>query len=523
VTVTPFSDLHRAAQVYLNQGRFLEAQRACEELIARDPRHADSFFLLGMAEDARGAVTKAADHVATAVDLSPNAEYLAHFARILSRLQRNEAALDAATRAAGLDPREPLTLDTIGCVHSRLGRHETAIGFFTRAVAADPRHVEFRFNLAASLGFLGRFDEAEAHYEEILAAAPLFVKAHTALSLLRKQTPEHNHIPRLRKVLENAPPALHLHIHYALAKELEDTGDHPATFTHLEAAGALRKRELGYKADFDKAIFAALRERFTHGPRHVTGHNSDAPIFVVGMPRTGTTLVDRIISSHPDVTSAGELQTFPLSVKRLTQSPSRFVLDADTILRSRTIDAAALGKLYLEDSRNQRAESGRFVDKMPLNFLYAGFIAEALPHAKIVCLRRNPMDTVWSNFKHLFATNFSYYNYSYDLRDTAAYYLEFDALMAHWAKVMPGRVLEVRYEDIVDDLEGQARRIITHLDLPWADSCLNFHENDSAVATPSAAQVRRPIYKEAVGRWRRYADQLQPVSAFFAANGISTD
>ena len=199
------------------------------------------------------------------------------------------------------------------------------------------------------------------------------------------------------------------------------------------------------------------------------------------------------------------------------------MLDAETVALSRAIDPKTLGKLYIEETLTHRADSPRFVDKMPLNFLYAGFIAEALPNAKIVCLRRNPMDTCWSNFKHLFATNFSYYNYSYDLLDTAAYYLQFDALMAHWAKVLPGRVLEVQYESLVDDLEGEARRVIAHLGLAWSPDCLNFHENDAAVATPSAAQVRRPIYKDAVGRWRRYADHLKPVAAFFAANGVSTD
>lgn len=522
MTDASFTALHKAAQVHLNQGRIAEAKRAFEQLIARDPTHADSHFLLGMVEDARGAVLNALTHVESAVAHQPKAEYVAHLGRLLSKLQRNDDAVAAAERAATLRPTDALTLDTIGCVYSRVGRHATAIEFFERAVAANPAHAEFRFNLAASLGFLGRFDDAETHYETIIKAIPHFMKAHTALALLRRQTYDRNHIARLQTLLKTASPALHLHAHYALAKELEDISDHDAVFTHLKMAGDLRKKELGYTLEFDKAIFAALRKRFAEGPRPVPGFDSDAPIFVIGMPRTGTTLVDRIISSHPEVTSAGELQTLPLLVKRLTKSTSRFVLDAATIRASSAMDAAELGRLYIAETRTHRANSPRFVDKMPLNFLYAGFIAEALPQARIVCLRRNPMDTCWSNFKHLFATNFSYYNYSYDLLDTAAYYLEFDALMAHWARVLPGRVLEVQYESLVDDLEGEARRIIAHVGLPWSPACLNFHESDAAVATPSAAQVRQPIYKDAVERWRRYADHLKPVSAFFAANGVET-
>ncbi|MBY0511061.1 MAG: sulfotransferase [Rhodospirillaceae bacterium] len=517
----PGADLHRAAQVALNQGRLAEAKRLCEQLIANDPRHADAHFLLGMSEDARGAVSDAVRYVEAAVALAPKAEYLAHLGRLLSKMKRDNDAVTAANRAAALNPTDALTLDTIGCVYSRVGRHADAIGFFERAVAGQAGHAEFRFNLAASLGFLGRFDEAERHYEAIVTAMPHVVKAHAALSALRKQTPAHNHIARLRGLLTSLPPAAHLHIHYALAKELEDIGDHDAAFAHLKAAGDSRKKELGYTIDFDKAIFAALKERFA-APAPSAGHDSDAPVFVVGMPRTGTTLVERIISSHPEVTSAGELQTLPLAVKRATQSRSRFVLDEETIRASLNIDAALLGKSYIEQTRAHRSDSRRFIDKMPLNFLYVGFIAAALPQAKIVCLRRNPMDTCWSNFKHLFATNFSYYNYSYDLMDTGAYYLEFDRLMAHWAKILPGRVLEVRYESLVDDLEGEARRLIGHLGLPWSDACLNFHENDAAVATPSAAQVRQPIYKDSVGKWRRYAGHLAPLTAFFAANGIET-
>ncbi len=473
-----------------------------------------------MAEDAGGATASAVAHVETAVALDTRAEYVAHLGRLLSKLKRADEALIAAERADALKPADALTLDTIGCIYSHVGRHETAIGFFERAITRQPANATARFNLATSLGFLGRFDEAEQHYEHLINATPHFVKAHAALAALRPQTPARNHIARLRDVLATAPANSHLHIHYALAKELEDIGDYDAAFTHLKTAGDARKRALGYSIASDESLFQAVRARFQTAPA-ASDHDSAAPIFIVGMPRTGTTLVDRIISSHPDVVSAGELQTLPLLVKRLTGTPSRVVLDADTIAASRVIDPALLGKLYIDESKAHRADALRFVDKMPLNFLYVGFIAEALPNAKIVCLRRNPMDTCWSNFKHLFATGFSYYNYSYDLLDTAAYYLQFDALMKHWAQIYPGRVLEVQYEDIVVDLEGQARQMMAYLDLPWSDACLRFHENDTAVATPSAAQVRQPVYKGAMGRWRRYAIHLAPLKDFFRDNGVA--
>jgi len=517
-----FIDQLRTAENHLNHGRFAEARALCRQVIARDSTHADAHFLLAMAEDAAGMTASAVTHAQIAAASSPRAEYFAHLGRLLSKLKRSDETLAAVTSAVDLAPTDALTLDTIGNVYSQLGRHDAAVGFFERAIAQKPEQVEFRFNLAASLGFLGRFDEAETHYEEILRTSPLFVKAHAALSALRSQTPARNHIARLRTVLAALPEAQQIHIHYALAKEYEDTSDAENTFSHLATAGAQRKRALGYSFSRDKALFDALRLRFNiAGTRN--GHEADGPIFVVGMPRTGTTLVDRILSSHPSVTSASELQTFPLLVKRLARTASSVVLDAETIAGSRNLDPAEMGARYMADSRAHHADAPRFVDKMPLNFFYVGFIAEALPRAKIVCLRRNPMDTCWSNFKNLFATGFSYYNYSYDFLDTAAYYLEFDNLMRHWQRLYPERILEVQYENLVADFLAQAQRLIAHVELPWSDDCLRFHENTAAVATASAAQVRQPLYTHAVARWRRYEQHLAPVAEFFRANGIAIE
>jgi hypothetical protein len=242
------------------------------------------------------------------------------------------------------------------------------------------------------------------------------------------------------------------------------------------------------------------------------------------MPRTGTTLVDRILSSHPDVGSAGELQAMPLAVKEAAGTSSRVVVDAETIRASLRADALALGERYMERAAPHRpAGKSHFVDKLPANMLYVGHIAQALPRARIVCLRRNPMDTVWSNFKNLFAPGSAYYFYSNDLLDTARYYARFDRLMASWQRRFPGRVLELQYEALVADQEGETRRLLDHCGLSWDAATLAFHENRAAVATPSAAQVRRPINADAVDRWRVHAEALEPVRQFFASQGIPVD
>jgi hypothetical protein len=241
------------------------------------------------------------------------------------------------------------------------------------------------------------------------------------------------------------------------------------------------------------------------------------------MPRTGTTLVDRILSSHRDVGSAGELQAMPLAVKQVTGTSSPVVIDPETIAASGSIDPTTIGDAYLVRATQYRPKGGAwFIDKLPANFLYVGHIVRALPNARIVCLRRNPMDTIWSNYKNLFASQSAYYAYSYDLMDTARYYARFDRLMALWERLYPGRVLQLSYEALVADQEGETRRLLAHCGLDWDEACLSFHENKAAVATPSAAQVRRPINADAVGRWRAYADALEPVRAWLEGQGIRT-
>jgi hypothetical protein len=209
-----------------------------------------------------------------------------------------------------------------------------------------------------------------------------------------------------------------------------------------------------------------------------------------------------------------------VALKRLARTTGRYALDPETIDAAQSLQPAQLGQLYMDNAAPYRKSARRFVDKLPLNFLYVGYIARALPDAKIVCLRRHPLDTVWSNYRHLFATNFSYYSYSYDLLDTAAYYVMFDRLMRFWQERFPGRVLEVQYEMLVEDQEAQTRRLLAHCDLPWDERCLNFHHNDAAVATPSATQVRQPMYRSALGRWRHYERYLEPARRYFVEHGI---
>jgi tetratricopeptide (TPR) repeat protein len=518
----------RQARNALANGDFARAAQIAEHVARVQPKAAEAHFVLAMALAETGHVTHALGHVQKAVDLAPdNAEYGAQWARLLIQLQRDAEARAAATRARMLATDDPLVLDTIGCVLARLGDHGEALALFARAVRAQPDNLSFRFNYASSLGFFGLTDEAATQYEAMIACDPANGLAHHGLAGLRRVTAQTQHVARIEAAIATARShADRVRLHYAAAKEHEDLGRTDAVHAHLDAANRAHKAHIGYDGQADAALFDALHAAFGRpGYFSGAGLNGAAPIFVVGLPRTGTTLVDRILGAHAHVRSLGELQAMPLAVKRLSQSPSRLILDAGTIAGAEHAEPRAVAQAYLAQAQVQAGGTGggAILDKFPLNFLYVGYIARAFPEARIVCLRRDPLDSVWSNYKHLFALASPYYGFSYDLLDCAHYYARFDALMALWRGLFPGRVLELGYEALLTDQEGQTRALLAHCGLPWDEACLAFHTAQGAVATPSAQQVRRPLNRDSVERWKAYAGPMAPVIELFRDRGIIAD
>ncbi|MEZ0496943.1 sulfotransferase [Sphingomonas sp. IW22] len=513
------------ARAALARGDLPGAADAALALTREQPSHSDGWFLLALTAAEQGQVQRALTLIEAALEWGSDAEHLAQYARLLILARRDGEAGDAARRALTAGPVDARTFDTVGCVLARLGDHEGSVAPFERAVTMAGDNPSYRYNLAAACGFTGRVAAARDHYEAILADNPGDARVHYALSILSRQTPDDAPVARLKAALAAASvPADRLRLSYALAKTHEDLGDAAAAFAYLSAANAEHRRAIGYDFAQDAAIFDAVEAAFARLLPPSPGDPDPAPIFVVGMPRTGTTLVDRILSSHRDVGSAGELQAMPLAVKQMAATRSRMVIDAQTVAAGATADPSAIAAAYLARAQHHRpAGKARFVDKLPANFLYVGHIARAFPNARIVCLRRHPMDTVWSNYKNLFASQSAYYAYSYDLIDTARYYQRFDRLMALWEQLFPGRVLQLSYEALVADQVEQTRRLLDHAGLAWDDACLSFHENRAAVATPSAAQVRRPLNADAVARWRRHEAALAPVADWFVANGIPID
>ena len=526
---------HQQAVSALQADRTQEAHQLCLQILQEDPTFADAWFICAVIAAKNGLVGKAAEIMERPLTLAPeNPEYHAEMGRLMIALHQPDRALTHAQIALQKTPTDIPVLNTLGTVFTQAGEHGPALDCYQRGIKQLERkgasstlssqwQSELYFNLAASLQFAGQFDAAEAAYEKAISLQPTLFKAHSALATLRQHTPEKNHLERLEQLRDAIEtPRDQLHLGHAMAKELEDLGRYEASLEALDWAKARQCRDSGYHFETDRALFDTLRKPLGGDwpAEDRQGCASKEPIFIVGMPRTGTTLVEQILASHSAVFAAGELQNFPLQVKRLTGTPSADVLDLATLEAALNVKPTALGNAYLESTRPRTGHTPRFIDKLPLNFIYLGLIHQALPNAKIVCLRRDPMDTCVSNYRQLFAVDFKHYHYNYDLMTCGQYFIEFDKLMRHWQHVMPGNVHEVSYEALVAEPERHARELLAFCELEWEPQCLEFHQRDTAVATPSAVQVRQGIYQSSVQRWKRYGEHVEPLHALLQSAGL---
>ena len=527
---------HVAAKQAMQQGLLREAHQHCLAILQRDQTFADAWFLCGIIAAHNGQLVKAVEILGNAIRLAPdNPEYRTELGKQLIVSHQPEWALREAEAALSLHPLQLPTLNTLGTVFSHIGEHEKALQCFKRADRLLEERVggartltlewqaDFYFNKAASMQFAGDFTTAEQSYEKAIELQPLLFKAHSALSALRRQTPQDNHLTRLQAIRINVSgPRDQLHVGHAIAKEQEDLGHYEEAFKNLSWAKQAQSAASAYSAQSDKTLFADVRQLFTQEILNAnsSGCGNSEPIFIVGMPRTGTTLVEQILASHSQVFAAGELQNFPLQVKRRTDSPAADLFDVNTFKESLQLDLSTLGSSYIESTRPRTGHSPYFIDKLPLNFFFLGLIKLALPNAKLICLRRDPMDTCLSNYRQMFGVNFKHYRYNLDLLDCGRYYIQFDQLMHHWQQVMPGSVHEVSYEALVENPEQVSRQLLGYCNLSWEEHCLSFNQRKTSVATPSAVQVRQGIYTSSVNRWQSYGEAMQPLYALLTSAGL---
>ena len=470
------------------------------------------YFLLGVIASEHANHNKALELFTKATELDKTEIwYQTYHAKELSTLSRGNEAKGSADKAQELSISDPYIADTLGVVYSRAGYHELAIPLFESAVSLDDTQANYFYNLGASAQFIGDFQKAKIAYENTLALDPKFYRAWASLVSLKKQSSEANHLSQLTSLFETAQGDAEgqLQLGHAIGKTLEDMGRHKESLVWLLRGKQAKRNHLRYDRKLGFVLFESASKTTQTLPLVAPKTNTTTPIFIVGLPRTGTTLVDRILSSHSDVISAGELNIFAELTKKAAGTVSNLVMDPETFVKANALDLSSVGRSYLEQTQSKAQGAAYLIDKMPLNFFYAGLIHRALPNARIIVLRRGAMDSCLSNFRQLFSTQYSYYNYTFDLEDTAWFYRQFSHLISHYRNTLPeDRFIEIHYEDIVFDQENQTRRLLDFCDLPWEEACMRFHENTTPVSTASSVQVRQPLYSGSIGRWKKYGDKL---------------
>lgn len=507
----------------LTAKRIEEASACCKLILSSAPKNIEAHFLVGLIATESKETRVAIQAFGSVTTLDPShAAAWSHLGRAFVRIGQPKRAEDAVEHAIDAGTKDPLVEDLIGSTLSALGDQSQAREWHARAVKKAPRSPAFNVNLASSLIFLGETEEAEVALDRALEVNPFEPQAHWRKSGLRRAT-DHTHLEALNALMErfSSSPRELSFVAYAAGKEHEDLGEWTEAFRCFERGAKAKRQIVEYDEAVEIEMFEALRETFTPewAARQVPGDDASSPIFIVGQPRTGTTLVERIITSHSMVHSAGELQQFRLAIRRNVKVETTGQFSSELVRASGAVDAANIGAAYMRSSASMQGDLPRFVDKMPVNYLYVPLIVKALPNAKIIHLVRDPMDSCFSSFKQLFAEA---YFHSYTLEEMAHHHVRYNRLMAYWRELFPGRFLDIKYEEVVSDLEPNARRLIDHLDLPWEDACLDFHRQDSAVTTASAVQVREKVHTRSVGRWRKYEDQLKPLLDILRAKDVVT-
>lgn len=522
--VSSLQGLYESALAAFDRGEWQQAHALGERLIEGGRDDAELRFVVGASALQLGNVPAAIPHLRRGTELAPQrADLASQLARALVMAGLWREAVAVADAGMALQRLDPSSCTTFGVVYVQANLHDRATDAFSRAVTMAPDNPGYRFNLATSLMFDGQFDAAERECAQCIALNPHSWRAFLLRSQLRRQKPDSNHIDELGRVLARSAgnPEAELHLRLALSKEFEDVGRYDEAFDQLARGKAVHRRHVAYDSARDAKDIRALMRGFEGCVGQGAGCPSQEPIFVLGMPRSGTTLIDRVLSAHPQVQSAGELDNFEVALRReVGLGAGSHEALADVLMDAR-LDWSRLGQRYLDSTRPTTGASPRFVDKMPHNFLFLGFIARALPNATIVLVKRDPMDACLSNFRQLFAPGMSRFDYSYDLLDVGRYYLLFEEMIDFWRARLPGRIHEVQYEDLVREQVPFTRGLLAACGLEWDDACLSPEKSRASISTASAVQLRAPINDASIGRWRRYGARMDALRRLLVDGGIA--
>ncbi|MGI9342156.1 MAG: tetratricopeptide repeat-containing sulfotransferase family protein [Gammaproteobacteria bacterium] len=525
----------------LQAGELTNAERICAGILHAAPGHAEANNCLGIVRRRLGFPEQAVELFEKAVASDPMlVPAYQNLANALMQLNRVDDARAVVKRALDLRPDPAIANRALGDLGYQVAEYAKAEAFYRRALAAAPTDFDSHAGLGMALRRLGRLAEAQAHYQraielqpgnasvhlnlgnilsatgridesiesyrEAIRLRPDYARAHQLLASVRKHESCDAELLAMKALFDRSDISTEdrMNLAFGLGKAFEELQDYDAAFEYYRQGNAAKRAGAPYAADEDIELFSRLEATFDADfldSHQGLGSDDGTPIFILGMPRSGTSLVEQILASHPQVHGAGELgdvqivckgavDAFPEQVAQLPATAWRDMADA-----------------YLKNLRGHDAKAKHITDKMPQNFQYIGMIAIMFPNAKIIHCRRDPMDTCVSIYKNLFAS--SDLRWSYDIDDLGRYYQLYRRLMAHWRRVLPRRIYEIDYEKLVGDFEQETRNLLDHCGLPFDPGCLSFHESTRAVETASFAQVRKPIYGDSIGRWRHYARHVQ--------------
>lgn len=500
----------RRAHEHRQVGRSVDAEVLYHEILADEPEHSEANLGLASLLMSLGRAPEAVDPLQAAVRVRPeNLDARLQLAQVLRGLQRNEEALMHYESATSLNPGLPGVWCNLGNIYRELVRPEEAERCLLKAIELQPDLPEALYNLGSLRSEQGRVDEAVAYFRRAIRCRPDYFKAYRNLSATKKFTELDDEVQTMQVLYtrNTGNNFAIMQLGFALGKAFEDLGEPAKAFQYWSAANRAQRKLSPYSVSHDIAEMRAMRQIFDaerFNSRDGASRPDLVPVFVLGMPRSGTSLTEQILASHSAVFGAGELET----VRQLAWEAvgGRF---PDELARLETERWKELGEKYL-DSIGRAANGLPFVvDKMPRNFQHIGIISMMLRDARIIHCRRDPMDVGLSCFKHHFLAHGL--DYSCDLDDLGAYYRHYEALMGYWNRVIPEKIYEMRYEDLVANPEQQIRNLLAWCRIPFEESCLDFHRNRRMVATASATQVRQPIHQGAVQRWKNYERDLEPL------------
>ena len=497
----------------VHQQDLAKAEASAQELLRGNPRRPDVHNLLGIIYKQQNKRGLALKHLEFASKAEPqNPIYLNNVGRFYLDAKAIELALPFLHNALLINPKQTETLLALGEYYREVGKAALALPYLERARALSPEDERVKLGIAESLDIVGRQDEANVLFEELRRGAVYPVMAIYRLAMNR---PADQHGPLIAEAEQRlqrhgvSAPELHM-LHTSLGFMHERAGQHALAFKHFDEANRCVRLDTGVEElrSWVDEVISTFTPTILDTYAHV-GNKSPLPVLVVGMPRSGTTLTEQVIASHGRMAGAGELRRVSMMSRTLKFMPGQAVNDfVETLRTMPTQTLRDIAENYVKLLQFHDPKALRIVDKMPHNFTYLGVVALLWPQARIIHCRRSPMDTCWSCFQN--PLNDSHY-YSRDLTVLGQYYLEYSRLMDHWKQVLPHQIHDLEYEKFTADFETEARKLIEFIGLPWDEACLNFHEGGSTVRTFSRGQVRNPIYKTSVARWRRYEAELQPL------------